>query len=193
MKEENYFVGLSSVDCSNHVEKKGRFNYLSWTYAVQELKKLHPTATWEVCRFDGMPFMSTQFGVFVEVAVTVEGITHSQIHPVLNNQNKPIDSPNSFQINTSIQRCLVKAIALHGLGLYIYSGEDLPESAKEEAAKPDPMITDVQLGKLLDACDKAGISAEELCKTVRIKHLDYLQASRFDGAMKYLLMKEGIE
>ena len=147
------------------------------------------SATWEVCRFDGMPFMSTQFGVFVEVAVTVEGITHSQIHPVLNNQNKPIDSPNSFQINTSIQRCLVKAIALHGLGLYIYSGEDLPESAKEEAAKPKPVISEGQYTKICVACDKAGISAEELCKTVRIKNLKELQASRFDKAIAYLESK----
>ena len=68
--------------------------------------------------------------------MTVEGITHSQIHPVLNNQNKSISDPDSFQVNTSIQRCLVKAIALHGLGLYIYSGEDLPE-VEQKPYTPD--------------------------------------------------------
>ncbi len=124
----NYFAELAKNDVSKYVEKKGKFSYLSWTYAIQTLKKAHPDATWETKRDDkGQPFFKTDCGYFVEVAVTVEGITHSQIHPVLDNNNRPIAQPNAFQINTSIQRCLVKAIALHGLGLYIYAGEDLPE------------------------------------------------------------------
>jgi hypothetical protein len=131
----NYFAELSKIDVSEHIEKKGRFSYLSWAWAVDQLRKKHPDATWEVMRFNGMPFMQTECGYFVEVAVTVNGITLSQIHPVLNNQNKPIQKPNSFEINTSIQRCLVKAIALHGLGLYIYAGEDLPMEEKEESPK----------------------------------------------------------
>jgi hypothetical protein len=123
----NYFTELNSVNVSDHVEKKGQFSYLSWAYAVAELKKRHPTATWEVRRFDGLPYQKTEIGFFVEVAVTVDGITHSQIHPVLNSRNQPLSDPSVFDINTSIQRALVKAIALHGLGLYIYAGEDLPE------------------------------------------------------------------
>ncbi len=69
------------------------------------------------------------------MAVTVQGITLAQIHPVLDGRNKPLFEPTAFDINTSIQRCLVKAIALHGLGLYVYAGEDLPQS---EEAKPTP-------------------------------------------------------
>lgn len=126
MTDKNYYAELAKIDVSEHIEKKGKFSYLSWAYAVDVLRKHDPTATWEVMRFDGMPYMKTECGYFVEVAVTVKGITLSQIHPVLNNYNKPIPQPNSFDINTSIQRCLVKAIALHGLGLYIYAGEDLP-------------------------------------------------------------------
>jgi hypothetical protein len=132
MNTTNYYTELSKIDVSEHIEKKGRFSYLSWAWAVDQLRKKHPDATWEVIRFNGVPFMQTNCGYFVEVAVTVNGITLSQIHPVLDNSNKPIKEPNSFQINTSIQRCLVKAIALHGLGLYIYAGEDLP---MEEAPK----------------------------------------------------------
>ncbi|MFD1990059.1 DUF1071 domain-containing protein [Paenibacillus nicotianae] len=145
----NYFNELSKINVNDHVEKKGKFSYLSWAWAVDVLRKKHPTATWEVIRFEGMPFMQTPLGYFVEVAVTVEGITLSQIHPVLDNQNKPIEKPNTFQINTSIQRCLVKAIALHGLGLYIYSGEDLPpdpeaeKAAKEEAE--NKIRTDIKI------------------------------------------------
>lgn len=123
---KNYYEELSKINVSEHVEKKGKFSYLSWAWAVDVLRKHDPSATWEVIRFEGMPYMKTDCGYFVEVAVTVQGITLSQIHPVLNNQNKPITQPNAFEINTSIQRCLVKAIALHGLGLYIYAGEDLP-------------------------------------------------------------------
>lgn len=125
---ENYFTGLYSHDVSAHLEKKGKFTYLSWAYAVAELGKIDPTATWNVVRFNGFPYLESKCGYFVEVEVTVKGVMKSQIHPVLDNNNKPIAQPNSFQINTSIQRCLVKAIALHGLGLYIYYGEDLPES-----------------------------------------------------------------
>jgi len=122
------FKTLSEINVNNHVEQKGKFNYLSWAWAVAELRLASPTATWEVVKTDGLPFCKTECGYFVEVSVTVEGITLSQIHPVLDNQNKTIPAPNAFQINTSIQRCLVKAIALHGLGLYIYAGEDLPDT-----------------------------------------------------------------
>jgi hypothetical protein len=124
---ENVFEKLYKLNVSEHVEKKGRFSYLSWPYAVAELRKAAPDATWETIKFDGKPYCETAAGCFVEVAVTVNGITLSQIHPVLDNNNKTIPVPSAFQINTSIQRCLVKAIALHGLGLYIYAGEDLPE------------------------------------------------------------------
>lgn len=129
----NYFARLSAINVSEHIEKKGGFSYLSWPYAVSQLRLADPSATWEVRRFDGKPYLLCEAGVFVEVAVTVQGVTLSQIHPVLDGRNRPIPQPTAFDINTSIQRCLVKAIALHGLGLYIYAGEDLPQAAAEAA------------------------------------------------------------
>lgn len=150
------FRSLFQIDVSNYVEMKGQFSYLSWPFAVAQLRLADPTASWEVRRFEGLPYLSTELGFFVEVAVTVQGVTLSQIHPVLDHKNRPILAPTPFEINTSIQRCLVKAIALHGLGLNIYAGEDLPdlqegaesatsstpaaESAGEEqpAARPTP-------------------------------------------------------
>lgn len=122
----NTFRTLLQIDVSAHVEKKGQFTYLSWPYAVAQLRQADPTACWEVRRFDGLPYLATELGYFVEVAVTVGGVTLSQIHPVLDARNKPLMAPTPFDINTSIQRCMVKAIALHGLGLSIYAGEDLP-------------------------------------------------------------------
>ena len=128
-KKEHYFEILRKHNVSEHMEKKGQFNYLSWAYAVEELRKLKPDATWRVIKDEnGYPYTSTPAGHFVEVEVTVDDISLSQIHPVLDHRNQTIEQPNAFQINTSIQRCLAKAIALHGLGLYIFRGEDLPES-----------------------------------------------------------------
>jgi hypothetical protein len=133
--DSNYFARLNQINVSEHLEKKGEFNYLSWPYAVAQLRLADPTAFWEVRRFDGVPYLKTETGFFVEVMVTMQGLTLSQIHPVLDARNRVIFEPTAFDINTSIQRCLVKAIALHGLGLYVYAGEDLPEG---EAAKPTP-------------------------------------------------------
>ena len=132
------FEKLAKINVNEHAEKKGKFTYLSWAWAVDVLRKAEPTATWEVIRFNGLPFLKTEAGFFVEVAVTVQGITLSQLHPVLDNNNRPIATPNAFQINTSIQRCLVKAIALHGLGLYIYAGEDLPEGEPKPEEPKEP-------------------------------------------------------
>ena len=113
---DNYFRTLSGVNISDQLEKKGEYSYLSWPFAVQQLRLADPTATWEVKRFDNLPYLKTEVGYFVEVAVTVQGITLSQIHPVLDDEHRPIAAPTCFEINTSIQRALVKAIALHGLG-----------------------------------------------------------------------------
>lgn len=134
----NPFRRLFQLDVAKHVEKKGQFSYLSWPFAVAQLRLADPSASWEVRRFDGLPYLNTELGFFVEVAVTVQGVTLSQIHPVLDNKNRPILAPSAFDINTSIQRCLVKAIALHGLGLSIYAGEDLPDldEAPPERAEP---------------------------------------------------------
>jgi hypothetical protein len=133
----NTFRALFQIDVAKYVEMKGQFSYLSWPFAVAQLRLADPTAYWEVRRFDGLPYLSTELGFFVEVAVTVQGVTLSQIHPVLDNKNRPLLAPTPFDINTSIQRSLVKAIALHGLGLSIYAGEDLPD-LNEGSDQPKP-------------------------------------------------------
>src|SRR5208337_4711560 len=101
----------------------------------------------EVRRFDGLPYLKTETGYFVEVAVTVQGVTLSQIHPVLDSRNRVIADPTAFEINTSIQRCFVKCVALHGLGLSVYSGEDLPNG--EESPTAQPKATSAQNQRLI--------------------------------------------
>lgn len=184
MEEEmtSAFSKLASINVGEHIEKKGNFNYLSWPWAVKTLRETAPDATWEVIRFDGKPYCVTDFGVFVEVAVTVDGITLSQIHPVLDSRNKPIISPNAFDINTSIQRCLVKAIALHGLGLYIYAGEDLPDG-EEEKPKPTPKaatITEEQAATIRKVLHDAGLKDDALATKSGI---DNIPAAAFNAAL----------
>ncbi len=133
------FDELSKIDVSGKMEKKGKFSYLSWPFAVSEFRKNCPNGTWATIKHNGSPVLTTDQGHFVEVEVTPDmetpGIKFSQIHPILDSNNKPVQSPNAFQVNTSIQRCLVKAIAIAtGIGLFIYAGEDLPEH--EEPATP---------------------------------------------------------
>ena len=180
---ESVFKKLYSTNVNEHVEKKGNFNYLSWPYAVAQLRLADPVATWEVKRFaDDLPYQKTDLGVFVEVAVTCQGVTLSQIHPVLDGKNRPLVEPSSFDINTSIQRCLVKAIALHGLGLYVYAGEDLPQqqgesnsevskSAITATTKPITtakssseitLLTDKQLGFIKKLIVESGSNVQQL-------------------------------
>ena len=132
MSDFPLFEKLNKVDVNIHKKQKGQFDYLSWPLAVRELLKVCPDATWQVHEYqneDGLtaPFMTTNAGCFVRVSVTCDEVTRSQVHPVTDNRNQTIAQATAQDINTSIQRCLAKAIALHGLGLYIFAGEDLPE------------------------------------------------------------------
>ena len=159
----NYFTELATVDETRHIQKKGQFKYLSWPHAVRELKNRHPEATWETHEYDHVingvttkePFMATRCGFFVKVTVTVEGIPATQIHPVLDHQNKPVENPNAFQVNTSIQRCLAKAIALHGLGLHLYAGEDLPTQPPLDDEQTKELLTLLKDNNKEDLIDKA--------------------------------------
>jgi hypothetical protein len=201
----NHFARLNAINVSEHIEKKGGFAYLSWPYAIAQLRLADPTATWEVRRFYELPYLATDLGVFVEVAVTVQGITLSQIHPVLDGRNRPILAPTSFDINTSIQRCLVKAIALHGLGLYIYAGEDLPvtnhdgAAANDEPAKPTempaprgevrpmvPTISGPQQAKIQKLVVETGTDLNRLLEHFGITKLAELPAVEFIRVMRTL-------
>ena len=130
MDNAKIFETLNELNVNEFTQKKGNFTYLSWAWAVRELLKVAPDATWIIHKFgeteNQQPYIETEAGCFVQVTVYVNEVGRTQVHPVLDNRNQTIEKPNAFQINTSIQRCLAKAIALHGLGLYIYAGEDLP-------------------------------------------------------------------
>ena len=181
-KTDNVFETLNKIDVSQYTEKKGKFNYLSWSYAVRELLKVCPTATWEVHTFQGVdgtdqPYMKNGTGAYVQVSVNVNDVVRSQIHPVLDHRNQTIKDPDAFQINTSIQRCLAKAIALHGLGLYIFAGEDLPE--------PDA-LTGKEVDNILDLAK--GIKDKKMRKGIEdAVHKGSVNAGNYEISVNHVL------
>ena len=126
------FRTLSVIDVNKYTEKKGKFTYLSWAFAWAELMKEFPGATRTVYENPqtGLPYWSDVTGVMVKVGVTIQGVEHISYLPVMDMRNnaKKLEQSNMMDINKGIQRCTVKAISLHGLGLYIYAGEDLPDT-----------------------------------------------------------------
>ena len=124
------FLELRKINVNEHTEKKGKFTYLSWSWAVDQLLQQDPTATWTYG--DPVYFAET---LMVFCSVTAFGKTMTAQMPVINNQNKAIQNPDAMAVNTAMQRCLVKAIALHGLALYLYSGEDLPDEDPVDLTK----------------------------------------------------------
>ena len=141
---ENYFAELYRVNVSDKVEKKNGLSYLSWAFAWAEVKKRHPDASYTVYeRPDGIIYWTDDKTCWVKTGVTIEGLEHIEYLPIMDVRNRsiPVDAVTSMDVNKAIQRSLTKAAARHGLGLYIYAGEDLPEGEEE----PEPITS--QAGK----------------------------------------------
>ena len=119
---------LLKINVNEHTEKKNGLTYLSWAWAWREALKADQSATFDVQTFDGKPYMDVNGTGMVWVTVTMFGQPRTCMLPVMDYKNKPILNPDAFAVNTAIMRCMTKALALHGLGIYIYSGDDLPES-----------------------------------------------------------------
>lgn len=129
---------LSGIDLTDKIEKKNGLSYISWAWAWGELKRHYPHAWYRKHEAsNGYPcFYDVQGYAFVKVTVGLDKTTDhevTEVMPVLDHRNKPIQGPNAFDVNNALQRCLAKAIAYHGLGHYIYAGEDLPPETQSEA------------------------------------------------------------
>lgn len=130
MPDKNYFQELYGINVNDHVEKKNGLSYVSWVWAWAEVKKLHPDATYKIYENkDEWNYFTDGRTCWVKTGVTINGIEHIEELPVMDyrNQSIPLDKVTSFDVNKAIQRSLTKAIGRHGLALYIYAGEDLPE------------------------------------------------------------------
>lgn len=150
LEQQMKFTELAKINVSAHIEKKNGLSYLSWAWAVDQLLRHDAGATWEY----GQP---VHFGETVMVFCTVNAFGKSMTAqlPVMNHKNQAIANPDAMAVNTAMQRCLAKAIALHGIGLYIYAGEDLPletpedRQTKAEALTEEAMVAVAQI----NACD----------------------------------------
>jgi hypothetical protein len=152
---KSVFETLSGVDVTPVTQMKGQFNYLSWSNAVRELLKAFPTATWEFGEWDYMPYLKTEVGYFVTCTVTVDGIARKQTMPILDFKNKAVlpGKLTSDQVNKAQMRALAKAIALHGLGLDLWAGEDLMPTPEELAlASKRANLTRTELTKYIQEC-----------------------------------------
>ena len=151
---------LANINVGDHIEKKNNLSYLSWAWAVDQLMRQDAAASWEYK--EPVKWGDT---VMVFCTVTAFGKSMTAQLPVMDYKNKAIPNPDAFAVNTAMQRCLAKAIALHGLGLYIYAGEDLPLSEAEAVAtakdspKPAPKqnkLSEKEFGEHMDAMGAAG-------------------------------------
>ena len=127
---DNNFVKLAQINVSDHIEKKNGLSYLSWPFAVAELMKADQNANWQF--HEPLRFGET---MMVSCTVTAFGKPVTMHLPVMDHRNQAIKNPDAFAVNKNMMRCLVKAIACHGLGLYIYAGEDLPEGEGKKAVE----------------------------------------------------------
>ena len=190
METSNYFTKLSEVKCTTEKRKSGgtELTYVSWADAWDEMKKAYPDAQYKIYEdANGFPFWASKYGIDVKVGVTVNGLEHIVRLPVMDGNNnamkdeeyeyevrgydgkpmvKKVAAADTFDINKTIQRCFAKACAMHGLGLYVYRGEDLPDGSVENTvtkteAKPayKPDIAKAEYTGT-HVCTKAGCGKE---------------------------------
>ena len=196
--EKNYFQILNDINVNDKTEQKANLTYLSWAWAWAEVKKLFPDATYTIYENDlGWFYHTDNHTCWVKTGVTVNGIEHVEYLPVMDFKNKsiPLENVTSFDVNKAIQRSLTKAVSRHGLGLYIYAGEDLPESdperQKEEKEKAQP-ITATHAAAIRSRIEKLeGLTEEMVLKKYRLDKLENMPMSLLAVCNKDLNTYEG--
>lgn len=179
---ENYFSELNNINVNEKTEQKNGLTYLSWAWAWGELKKLHPDASYTIYEnANGLFYHTDGKTAWVKTGVTVNGLEHIEYLPVMDFKNKsiPVENVTSVDVNKAIQRSLTKAVARHGLGLYIYAGEDLPEA---EAGAKDEVITKKEATILKNMCVRKGVPSTGY----KGKKLEQLTAAEYAQAMRDL-------
>lgn len=176
----NYFEVLNSINVSDKTEKKGNLTYLSWAWAWGELKKRYPNATYKIYENEmGWNYHTDGKTAWVKTGVTVEGIENIEYLPVMDFKNNsiPVENVTSTDVNKTIQRSLTKAVARHGLGLYIYAGEDLPEVEREEEEakikqKAMEKLNKTELSAVRKAIANNGYNEPKICEFFKIEKLE---------------------
>jgi hypothetical protein len=177
---------LLAINVNDHIEKKNGLNYLSWAFAWQEAIKSDEKATFDVKMFGNEPYCKIGNTCMVWVTVTLFGKALTCQLPVMNHMNKAIENPNAFDVNKAIMRCLAKAVALHGVGLYIYTGEDLPDDANTHR---EQAINREQEANIITLAQEVGADIPKFCQFLRVNHISDLPISQYDRAIKALESK----
>lgn len=188
------FGELNAVNVNGKTEKKNGLTYLSWAWAWAEVKKRFPTAAYTVYEDGNGNFYHTDgLTCWVKTGVTIEGLEHIEYLPVMDFKNKsiPASSVTSTDVNKAIQRSLTKACARHGLGLYIYAGEDLPDPEREEFEEKarqagNEEISEVMITALEKALEKQGVSIADVLTKFKINSLTQLTNSQYVEVTKML-------
>lgn len=185
----NVFKTLNRINVNDQTESKGGLTYLSWAWAWAELKKAYPEANYYIHENeDGWNYHHDGKTAWVKTSVIIEGLEHIEYLPVLDFKNKsiPMDNITSMNVNTAIQRACVKSIGRHGLGLYIYSGSDLPDIPVWDSGERDEYTHAIK--EAVGESDFDGIKQLWNELTSRQKS-DIWKA--FDGA-EQVVIKEGL-
>lgn len=209
------FDELNAINVNGKTEKKKsggtELTYLSWTWAWAEVKKRYPEAHYEIVMHNGLPYVYDEnTGYMVFTTVTIDGITHMMWLPVMDGANKAmknqpytyatkyngektVDAATMFDINKTIMRCLVKNLAMFGLGLYIYAGEDLPEAeveeqktAQEVAKKKLERIDSVQLEALKAILSGNGIEEKFVLDLYKLKSLEEVTNQKYENIQAHI-------
>lgn len=209
------FDSLYHLNVNEHTEQKKTGNgvsltYLSWAWAYAEIVKQCPNMKYEIRHWDGKPYLYDEnLGYMVETSITIDGETKTMWLPVMNGANKAmkdkpytyevrnyrtggteqktVEAATMFDINTSIMRCLVKNMAMFGLGLYIYAGEDLPNTDKDCADGDITMITKAQIKLLNDL----GTDWEKALQYLEVESIDQITEQQADAMIKAKLKQKG--
>lgn len=209
------FEELNAINVNDKTEKKKsgstELTYLSWTWAWAEVKKRYPDAHYEIMMHDGLPYVYDEnTGYMVFTTVTIDGISHMMWLPVMDGANramkskpytystkyngeKTVEAATMFDVNKTIMRCLVKNLAMFGLGLYIYAGEDLPETEAEEqktaqevAKKKLEKIDAVQIEELKKTLSENGIDEAFVLSLYKLKDLSDVTNQKLENINSHL-------
>lgn len=179
------FNKVSSIDVSKMTEEKNGLTYLSWAMAWKEFCKVYPNARYEIVKNENnLPyFKDDEVGYMVYTRVTVDELTHEMWLPVLDFKNKPMMKPNMFDINKTVMRCLTKNLAMFGLGLHVYTGEDLP--SEDDTPEPkQPKKKEKPIERNVEELDR-----QSMLKEIPIK-LQNKQAGYYENVLKFFKLPE---
>jgi hypothetical protein len=194
--EMNYFEELNSVNVNDKTEKKNNLTYLAWAFAWGEVKKRYPRSFYTIYEnAEGWNYFTDGKTCWVKTGVTVVTdefeLEHIEDLPVMDFKNQSIKADNvtSFDVNKAIQRSLTKAVARHGLGLYIYAGEDLPEEPAridsqadmppEERIDPNKKVNEIQIDKLQSLIIDTDSNVSKFLQAYNITRLEDMTIDTF--------------